>query len=81
MSAQLNKEKVGTCSPETLKSKLTVDYQYWPSFRMDEDTFPPTWYCGSPHSSNQVERLTFSEIYEISYGESTPRMYTNDDPV
>ena len=79
MPSQLNKKQVGKCSPEILKSKLTVDYQYCPTFRMDEET--NTWYCGSPRSTYVIEREMFSEIYEITYGESTPRMCTNDDPV
>jgi len=65
------------CSPETLKSKLTVDFKYYPIFIMDEGK----WYCGSPCSTYELERLMFSIIYELTYGESTPGIYTNDNPV
>ena len=43
MSDQLNKNKINECTSETLVSKLTVDYKYYPTFRKDDKT--NTWYC------------------------------------
>ena len=62
MSDQLNKNKINECTSETLVSKLTVDYEYWPTFRKDDEI--NTWYCGSQRSTYEVERIMFNIIYD-----------------
>lgn len=73
MSEQLNNNKINECTSETLVSKLTVDYEYYPTFRKDDET--NTWYCGSPRSTYTVEDIMFGTIYEITYGKG---VYNND---
>ena len=72
-------EHISTCSPEKLKSKLTVDFKYYPIFSKDLET--DKWYCKNPFSTYEVERLMFSIIYQITYSKSTPLTYTYDNPV
>ena len=76
MSDQLNKNKINECTSKKLVSKLTVEYNCYPTFRKDDET--NTWYCGSPRSTYEVERIMFSIIYEITYGEG---VNSNDNPV
>ena len=78
MSAQLG-PKINTCSPETLKLKLTKEADYWPPFRWKE--INKTWYCSNPHSTYEVERKMFRIIYKIIYGKKFPGLYTYEDPV
>ena len=66
MSDQLNKNKINECTSKKLVSKLTVDYKYYPTFRKDVET--NTWYCGSPRSTYEVERIMFGIIYKVTYG-------------
>ena len=79
MSDQLNKNKINECTSETLVSKLTVDYKYFPTFRKDDET--NTWYCGSPRSPYEVDRIMFNIIYEITYGEVISYIINYNDPV
>ena len=76
MSDQLNKNKINECTSKKLVSKLTVEYNCYPTFRKDVET--NTWYCGSPRSTYDVERIMFGIIYEITYGEG---VNSNDNPV
>lgn len=78
MSAQLG-PKINTCSPETLKLKLTKEPDYWSTFSWKEKN--KTWYCSNPRSTYEVERKMFNIIYKITYGKNPPGLYTYEDPV